>query len=315
MQDVVMKIRKGEIDVNNHELFFSTLLKGLLYNLNEQITIRKISVPHMIIHTGSDVMYLEVKGYDNSIEPMQASNENYIYNITPRCIVKPDGIDIITDQLTNPYSMGKIQYEGEENIYELVAEFRRMPIKMDVNLQYVTDTFRDMLELIQQIITKLTFIKTFDITYLGQSIKCSYSIPESFSEEHLMDIDGMTTDSKSHTLELSIELETNIPVYNTRTVMDSGEIASKYAVNDKLLGKRYDINPFYNQNEDQLLGKITDMDNKDYLNLTSIDDIPNRKPNTTECNLSNDYNTSRKHGIIIRNKDEINQRHIETGGS
>ena len=66
------------------------------------------------------------------------SNEDYIYNSIPRCVVTPGGISIVPDQLTNPYILGKLQYESEENIYNLVAEFRRMPIKLEVELKYFT---------------------------------------------------------------------------------------------------------------------------------------------------------------------------------
>ena len=44
------KIRNGVLDINVQELFFSTLIKGLLYKLNNEIKIRDIYVPHFIMH-------------------------------------------------------------------------------------------------------------------------------------------------------------------------------------------------------------------------------------------------------------------------
>lgn len=224
----IEKIRKGKIDINNQELFFSILIKGLMLRLDDDISIRGISVPHIIVHTGSDTFYLEKKGQDMSIEPYKVSNEDYIYNIVPRCIVTPGGIDLVPDQLTNPYTIGQFQYESKENIIGLSAEFRRLPIKLTVELKYFTDSYRDMLELIQQILTKLSFIRTYNITYLGQMITCSYKIPESFSEEHLTDLDGTTQDSKNRTISLSIEVETNLPIISQQTVMSSDKIVKKY---------------------------------------------------------------------------------------
>lgn len=234
--NIVEKIRNKDIDINNQELFFSTLIKGLILNLNDSITIRSISVPNIIVHTGSDALYLEKKGYDNSIEPQQISNENYIYNIIPRCIVQPSGIDLISDQLSNPYTLGRLQYEGDEKLYELIAEFRRIPVKMSINLQYFTDSFRDMMELIQQLVSHLSFIRTYNITYMGQSIKCSYKLPENFSSEHLMDMDGMTTDNKSRTLSIDIEIESNIPIYNAQTIMSADNYITKLYIGKKQLG-------------------------------------------------------------------------------
>ena len=84
-----------------------------------------------------------------------------------------------------------------------------------------------MLELVQQIITKLAFVRTFNITYMGQMITCSYKLPEAFSHESMMDMDGTTTESKSKTLSLDIEVETNIPIYNPQTIMNPASIISK----------------------------------------------------------------------------------------
>lgn len=219
---IVNDIRTGNLDINVQDLFLSIVIKGLLYDLNKCIYIRKESVPHFILHTGDDRMYLETKGYDASIEPLNISNENYVYNTIPRCIVNPSGVDLDTAQLTSPYSNGSIQYtvrDGEDaGIYLLRGEFRRVPIKLSVDLKYYTDNFTDMLELIQYVISNLSFIRTFDVMYMGQKIKCSYKIPESFGEEHTMDIDGAMGDTRTHSLNLSVELESNFPVFNNRTI-------------------------------------------------------------------------------------------------
>lgn len=221
MNQIVNQIREGKIDINNQELFFSSLIKGLMLRLDDDISIRGIIVPHLIVHTGSDALYLEKKGQDNSIEPLQISNEDYIYNVIPRCIVTPGGIDLVPDQLTNPYSLGRFQYDTGEELVNISAEFRRLPVKLSVELKYLTDSYRDLLELTQQILTKLSFIKTYYITYLGQTIQCSYKIPESFSGEYMTELDGTTTESKNKTLNLSIEIETNLPVISHKTAMDA----------------------------------------------------------------------------------------------
>ena len=71
-------IRKGVLDINVQELFLSALIKGLLLSLKNDIKIRDEAVPHMIIHTGDDRLWLEQKGYDASIEPLIISNENNV---------------------------------------------------------------------------------------------------------------------------------------------------------------------------------------------------------------------------------------------
>lgn len=228
--EISENIRKGKIDINNQELFFSSLIKGLLLELNKDISIRNIPVPHFIVHTGSPALYLENKGHDFSKEPLEVSNENYIYQTIPNCIVSPGGISIDSGQLTNPYSLGQLQYESDQ-IYSFTGEFRRLPVKLSVELKYRTDSFRDSLELIQQILTKLMFIRTYNITYMGQSIQCSYKIPEDFNSEYLTDISGDMTDSTVRNMSLSIEVESSLPVYYEETIMPSAKYISSYKLN------------------------------------------------------------------------------------
>jgi hypothetical protein len=222
--DIIQDIRNGALDINSQELFFPLVIKGLLRSLNDSIYIRKLPVPHYIMHTGDDRMFLEQKGYDISKEPEHISNEDWIYSITPKCIVNPGGIDLDTAQLTSPYSTGKCQLEYNDNIIALSGEFRRLPAKLSVDLKYYTDSYTDMMELIQYVTTKLAFIRTYDIVYMGQKIKCSYKIPDSFGEEHTMDIDGTLQDYREHILSLSIEVETNLPVFENRTMVLADKI-------------------------------------------------------------------------------------------
>ena len=217
--ELTNKIRRGEIDINNQSLFFSILIKGLMRHLYDELTIRDIKVPHIILNTGSDLMYLGVKGYDQSKEPLDISNEDYVYNIVPRCIVNPKGINLVPDQLTSPYVWGQFQYESDDTIKTFRAEFRRIPLTMSFELTYYVDTYTDLLEMIQQVISNLSFIRTFNITYLGQKITCSYKIPESLEGEYSVDIDGAYSDNKSKKLNISIEVETYFPIYNKRSAI------------------------------------------------------------------------------------------------
>lgn len=220
-KDIRKKIIRGEIDINSLENFFSKLLKGLMKDLVDSIKVRGNSVPHLILNTGDDIMYLERKGQDMSIEPAEVSNENYIYNYIPRGVVTPSGMDILTDQLTSPYTRGQFQFEYLDNLYTFTAEFRRMPLKMNVNIKYYLDTFTDSLELMQYIVTHLNFIRNYQIVYMGQSIPCSYRFPENLEEEYNAEFDGLTQDSKFRTLEIQLEIETNIPVFYPRTAIES----------------------------------------------------------------------------------------------
>ena len=221
LQSIMDSIRKGEIDINNQSLFFPIIIKGLIIKLNEQISIRNKKIPHYIIHTGDDTLYLSVKGQNASIEPLEISNESYVYSSVPRCLVTIKGLNIESDQLTNPYTQGQFQYENEDSIYTFSGEFRRFPIKLTVECKYYVDSWGDMMELTQQIISKLAFIQTYTVSYMGQAIRCSYTIPTSIDGEYTTELDGTTQDNKLRTTELSLEIETNFPVWEPRTIVST----------------------------------------------------------------------------------------------
>lgn len=233
-KELELKIRKGELDCNNQELFFSALIKGLLHNLNKEISIQGIPVPHIILNTGDDTIYLNIKGQDQSIEPLEVSNENYVYGIVPRCIVTPHGINLESDQTSNPYARGEFQLVFDDNLYTFSSEFRRLPIKFSVDLKYYLNTYTELLELIQHICTKLGWIRTFPITYMGQKIICSYQIQDQFEGNFLTELDGTTQDNRCRTMEMSLELETNLPVFYPGTVISSQRVITNTKPNIKI---------------------------------------------------------------------------------
>lgn len=217
-------IRRGIVDINNQQLFFSIVAKGFIYKLNQRLKLRGINIPHYILNTGDDIMYLEVKGQDHSIEPVEISNEDFIYSQVPRCMIQPTGINVQMDQLSNPYSHGKFEIEHNDMIYSFRAEFRRIPVTYGFSLKYYLDNFTDSLDVIQQIITNLSFVNLFKVLYLGQQINCSYQIPDSYQTEYMMEFDGITTDSKYRTISLELEVTTNIPVIHEETIIPSNMI-------------------------------------------------------------------------------------------
>lgn len=220
-------IQKGEVDINNQQLFFSIVAKGFIYKLNQNLKLRGINIPHYILNTGDDIMYLEVKGQDHSVEPIEVSNEDFIYSQIPRCMIQPTGMDIQMDQLSNPYSYGKFEIEHGDMIHSFRAEFRRIPVTYGFSLKYYLDNFTDSLDVIQQIISNLSFVNLFKVIYLGQQINCSYQIPDSYQTEHMVEFDGITTDSKYRTISLELAVSTNIPVIHKETVIPSDMIIKK----------------------------------------------------------------------------------------
>lgn len=213
------KIIRGEIDINAQENFFKALYRGLLYDINKKIRIRGCEIPHFVLNTGDDIMFLEVKGQDHSKEPLETVNEDYVYGQIPRAMVQFNGVDMTTDQLTSPYTRGKFSITYNDFVYGITAEFKRMPIKCEVGIKYYFDSFSDLLDGTQALITNLAFINDYNINYMGQTIFCTYSLPDSVDNQLQLEFDGISTDSKNRTIEISLQLESNIPIYMPRTVI------------------------------------------------------------------------------------------------
>lgn len=208
----------GETDVNNKELFFSALIKGFLYDIRRKISLRGIPVPHFILNTGDDTMYLEVKDHDMSIEPGQVSNEDYVYNQVPRCIVTIGGVTIERDDMTSNTARGMLVYDSGNELTTFNAEFRRIPINLSVTCKYYVDSYTDALALMQMLISKLNFNNLFYIQYMGQSLPVSYMFPEGEDVEMNTEIDGLYQDNKARTITLDLEIESCYPLYKPETV-------------------------------------------------------------------------------------------------
>lgn len=215
------KILSNDIDINNQELFFSHLIKGLIYDINRYLKLRGIEVPHYILNTGDAEMYLEFNGHDSSVEPCQMSGISKLYGTVPRCMVQPKGVNVQLDQLTSPYSRGEFNLTYNDTVYGMSAEFRRLPIKMDIELNYYIDTFTDGLELTQQVLTNWAFIKTFNIQYMGKSIPVSYKIPEAFEATYSVEYSFDSSERKERKMSITLEVETCIPVFDRRTVVEN----------------------------------------------------------------------------------------------
>lgn len=226
--DVVKYFAENNIDPNNQQLFFSKLIKSFMLDLKRLIKIRGIEVPHMILNTGDDTMWVLEKEYNYSLERAtgEVSNEQFVYNIVPRCIVTPQGLDLMPEQLTNPYTRGNFQMEIDNKLYTLNGEYRRVPFKMAFGMKYVLDSFTDSLEMFQHIISKLSFIRTFKFIYMGQTMIASYQIPNQWKGEYQTEISSANnTDSRNRIIDIDVEVESMFPVFSERTITDIKLIA------------------------------------------------------------------------------------------
>ncbi len=241
MSDLRSKINSGDPDINNINPFFSSVIKAAIWVMNQNIKVRGIQVPHFIISTGDDIMYRELLNYyfdnfsetgcdcecEESTYTSEVTGEDFIYNKIPRCMVDVSSFSVSTDQLTQPYVRSNFEIEYDGSIREFCAETFRLPINFELNLKYYLDNFSDSLSLIQYIYTTVSFVRNFHISYLGQDISCSMRLPDSHTVEKNIEVD-FNSDDRSRTVEFTLSIETNLPIYNAKSAVETSSIISSF---------------------------------------------------------------------------------------
>jgi len=212
---------------NRDERFFSIVIKGLTSWLNRNILMYNKPINHFIFNTGSSLMYIESNGYDFSWS--ETSGEDTMYMQLPRCIMTLGNITIPTEELSSSFSRGTYERKSGNLIRGYNAEIKRIPIELSVNLHYYLGTFNEYLILVQELIDKLIFQKFFNITYLGQIIRCSIEFSTDYNID-LNNIDMSSPDPTQKSVSLDIKISSNYPLINERTAIRTDKVIENFGV-------------------------------------------------------------------------------------
>ena len=214
-------------DYNNYESFFKSLISAFLIDITNTIQLNGKSIPHLIPHTGDDTLYLMDRGYDHSIEPCEVSNQGpkNFYQMVPRGMVKPAGININNADFTSPFTRGLFNVvNSEDQLTTYSAVFRRIPLVFNVEVTYVLPNYFDLLNTIQSILSNCYSLRTFDFVYLGQILTASYKLPDSLEGQYQVDIDGSSTESKDKIINITFDIESNFPTYDLDTLTPTDKV-------------------------------------------------------------------------------------------
>ena len=210
---------------NRDERFFAVVLKGMLSWLNRNIVMYNKQINHFIFNTGSSYLYIESNGYEYNLS--ETTGEDTIYMQLPRCIIELSNIHIPTEELTSPFSRGYYERRDGDLIRGYNSEIRRLPLEVNVRLQYYLGTFNESLILMQELIDKLVFQQYFNITYLGNIIQCSIEFPPD-TETQINKIDMMSADPNQRTIELALIINTSYPLINERAEIPTDKVIEKF---------------------------------------------------------------------------------------
>lgn len=222
-------IIKGGIDPNSCEDFFGGCIKAVLLWLNDNILLMKDGVtprkvPHFILNTGDELMYRELMNYQYD-RGGKVTDEDFVYNAIPRCIVETGSISTQPDQLTQPYVRGVFELPYDGQLWEFSAETRRVPVQLSLSLKYYIDSFQDALALSQRFITDILYIRTLKFQYMGETVQVSLKFPESFDTEKPTSLE-FGNEGRFKTISIDLQVDTNIPVYNPRTAVPTDKVIS-----------------------------------------------------------------------------------------
>lgn len=247
-------IEKFDSLSNKDERFLSIVTKGALSWLTRNIILYNKPIKHFIYNTGSSIMYVETNGYEMSWN--ETTGEDQIYMSRPRCIVNLGDINIEKSELTQPHIRGvyerEVKYETGTNIQGFNAEIRRIPITIQLNLNYVLSSFNESIVLTEELISKFLFQQYFNVVYLGQNIMCSLEIPESFHIE-TNKIDMTSTETNQKNISCSINLCCNYPRINEKTEIPNEKVIMDFKYN-------------LNANTDRLSTNVSGLDDSNISN-------------------------------------------------
>ncbi len=247
-------IEKFDSLSNKDERFLSIVTKGALSWLTRNIILYNKPIKHFIYNTGSSIMYVETNGYEMSWN--ETTGEDQIYMSRPRCIVNIGDINIEKSELTQPHIRGvyerEVKYETGTNIQGFNAEIRRIPITIQLNLNYVLSSFNESIVLTEELISKFLFQQYFNVVYLGQNIMCSLEIPESFHIE-TNKIDMTSTETNQKNISCSINLCCNYPRINEKTEIPNEKVIMDFKYN-------------LNANTDRLSTNVSGLDDSNISN-------------------------------------------------
>lgn len=247
-------IEKFDSLSNKDERFLSIVTKGALSWLTQNIILYNKPIKHFIYNTGSSIMYVETNGYEMSWN--ETTGEDQIYMSRPRCIVNIGDINIEKSELTQPHIRGvyerEVKYETGTNIQGFNAEIRRIPITIQLNLNYVLSSFNESIVLTEELISKFLFQQYFNVVYLGQNIMCSLEISESFHIE-TNKIDMTSTETNQKNISCSINLCCNYPRINEKTEIPNEKVIMDFKYN-------------LNANTDRLSTNVSGLDDSNISN-------------------------------------------------
>ena len=229
-------IEKFDELTTRDERFFSLLTKAALSWLNSNLRMYGKPIKHFILNTGSAYMYLEHDGYEYTW--CETTGEDLMYLETPRCIVKLGTFSIPTEELTCPYATGIYERvsnaektKGQIRAYN--AQIRRLPIEMDLQLNYVFSNFNESIIFVQELFEKIVFQRYFNFVYLGQTIKCSIEL-EGNTEIKINEIDLTSTEPNRRTMDFNVKICTNLPCINVETECKTDLVVSSiYTTKEK----------------------------------------------------------------------------------
>src|ERR1035437_471948 len=179
-----------------------TGIESFMTDIEKKLHEIDIDLPVFILQTGDASYYVDKK--------FQQILNKEIYEKVPRFNVAFEDIQILTDQLTNPYNTLEYKYKGK--VYSCTA--RRLAIQIPLNMNFISSNFLQALEHFE--ILSCLVVRPNIITYdfLGNTFEGAYIHVANSTDSPTLDASNATR-NYSMKFQWTLDLQLIIPRINT----------------------------------------------------------------------------------------------------
>jgi len=224
---------------NHDEVFFRSLLIGLISELNNRITypqvgndnmIREIFIPFLPTLTGDEPFlqdnFLDYGDCDGN--PAFAEGN---YDVTPRAIVEVGDCQIVTTSSTNKYVRATYvkrvpnpNGDGSAEMQTYSSYLAPIPLSQSFNIKIKVDTELEAFKIQARVIEVLFKNFVFFFEYNGFRIPCQATMPVTTGERPKLFNYSYGTDKQGVFISFSIAVETYLPQLDLSTERFRGNL-------------------------------------------------------------------------------------------
>lgn len=196
---------------NYDEIFIRDVTLGIIMEFNRKIrwvnrwdnSSKLITIP-VYYSLANDSRFL----MDSFIDDIIGTRPDFNSDPIPRAMIYLDGVNIKTDEYTNPYV--NLQYTDIQNgvLKRMFGKFRHIPVELTYKMSIRLSSEGDYFKCIQSIMDWLWPYSRYSVDYKGMKLSCRTSVNENFQVDINRQFDSITNNVSKKQLDINIPVHT-----------------------------------------------------------------------------------------------------------